>query len=131
MFDENRKEANKAREEKHYDKELKDEFEDTMAELREEHEAKMANFDLKMKAWKFQQTKKSAAQKRQADREEQRKLRPAAEITDVVAQMEEKQKEAADLKIIAEEELIKPIKPVSLILRFYSAKKQSNSILIP
>jgi hypothetical protein len=38
---------------------LNDEFEEILAEVKEEYELKMADYNKKSKAWKFQQTKKA------------------------------------------------------------------------
>ena len=53
-----RKEVNKAKEAKIFEKDLQEEFQEILAEKKEEFEKEMAEYNVKHKAWKFQQTKK-------------------------------------------------------------------------
>jgi hypothetical protein len=53
-----RKEANKSKELKLFEKDLQEEFEELISEKREEYNREMAEYELHFKAWKFQQTKK-------------------------------------------------------------------------
>jgi hypothetical protein len=46
------------KEEKAFDKDLNDEFEEILSELKEEYDFKSAEYNKNNKAWKFQQTKK-------------------------------------------------------------------------
>lgn len=49
---------NKEKEVKEFERELKEEFEETLAERREEYERSMNEFNFKMKAYKLQKTRK-------------------------------------------------------------------------
>lgn len=53
-----RRETNKEKEQKEFESDLREEFEDTMAELRQEYEKQMSEFNVKMKAYKLQRTRK-------------------------------------------------------------------------
>ena len=46
------------KEQKQIDKELKEEFDEILAEKKEELEKETSEYNIKLKAWKFQQTKK-------------------------------------------------------------------------
>lgn len=41
-----------------FEKELKEEFDDTLVELKEEHERQINDYNTKLKAWKLQKTRK-------------------------------------------------------------------------
>jgi len=53
-----RKEVNKGKEAKLFEKDLQEEFEELISEKREEYNRDMTDYELQYKAWKFQQTKK-------------------------------------------------------------------------
>lgn len=53
-----RKEVNKEKEQRQFERELKEEFDDILFELREESERQMNDYNAKMKAWKLQKTRK-------------------------------------------------------------------------
>ena len=53
-----RKETNKAKELNIFEKDLQEEFEESISEKREEFNKQMIEYNAQHKAWKFQQTKK-------------------------------------------------------------------------
>jgi hypothetical protein len=54
----NRKESNRAAEEKEYQRELDDEYNDILADKKEEYAKKHAEYSVQLKAWKLQRTRK-------------------------------------------------------------------------
>lgn len=48
----------KEKEREQFEKELNEEFEETLAELREDYDRNLIEFNSKMKAWKLQKTRK-------------------------------------------------------------------------
>ena len=105
-----KKEANRDKEQRAIDQDLNDEFEELKAEKLEEYQKEMGLYNQKLKAHKFQQTKKMEAKKRQ----EQRKIREnesqptTFNIRQAALNREEEEK---DLKILSEEDLPLPVEP--------------------
>ena len=60
LFSVFRKEVNKAKEDKQYERELREEFDEIIEEKKEIYNTELIEYSKKYRAWKFQRTKKAS-----------------------------------------------------------------------
>lgn len=64
-----RKDVNKTKEERQFEKDLREELDEIIAEKKEEYQRELAEYTQKLKAFNFRNTQKAEAKKRQELRE--------------------------------------------------------------
>ena len=89
---------------------LNEELEEILTEKNEQFKLEMSLYAMKLKAYKFQQTKKSEAFKRNEKREKDKKPIDL----NIKAAAAYKEQQEADFKIMNEEDLIEPVKPADV-----------------
>lgn len=105
-----KKEVDRELEEREYQEDFNQEYDDILTEKKLNYDRKVAEYNTLMKAWNLQRTRKQEARKRVEEREK-KKGQLNFNINFIT---QDKEAEENDLKILAEDDLIKPDEPKKL-----------------